>query len=299
MYLGKDYWIDVIDKVYEHGGRDIQLIGGEPLLHPDFNEIIMYAHNKGMERIDVFTNATLIDAEMARMLKDNGASVRVSLYGHCPEIHDKVTNYKGSFIKTERGLKLLKEYDIPTRIAVIIMDINEDYTENIKNYIESIGHKYGGYDTIRQAYGGNQISHCVESLDVLKVKYQTEPRFKTDRDAFEMNHSINTCWDRKLAFAANGDVFPCIFARNCKVGNLCEETFEEILKAAQTPWGMNIDMVEGCKDCEYRYACRDCRPLAESLTGNLYGKYPRCTYSPENGEWYNIGEVTVELRSKE
>ena len=31
------------------------------MAHPDFREILEYAHFKQMNRIDVFTNATLID----------------------------------------------------------------------------------------------------------------------------------------------------------------------------------------------------------------------------------------------
>lgn len=294
--LSKEYWISILDEIYRHGGRDVQLIGGEPLLHADFADILRHAHQIGMQRIDVFTNATLIDEKMARLLKENGASVRVSLYGHCAELHEKVTQRAGSFSKTEHGLKLLKNYEIPTKIAVVVMDVNENHIADIRTYIESLGLEYNGYDTIRQAVGGNQISHCVDRLDVLSVRYQKEPRFKTTEDAFNKNHCINTCWYRKLAFAANGDVYPCIFARDFKIGNIKEDSFDDIFSRAQTPWTYSLDYVDECKECEFRYACRDCRPLAQSLTGNPNGKFPRCTYNPKEGVWEKVEDVTVELK---
>lgn len=53
----------------------------------------------------------------------------------------------------------------------------------------------------------------------------------------------------------------------------------------QNLWKTTKDQIERCQDCEYRYACHDCRPLAEGATGNLYAKNPRCTYDPFKGEW--------------
>lgn len=295
-WMDKENWLQIIDAIYASGGRDIQLIGGEPLLYPDFQDILHYAHTIGMQRIDVFTNATLIDEQVAETLKRNEVSVRVSLYGHCAEVHDKVTQHKGSFRKTSRGLKLLKEYNIPTRIAVVIMDINQDYVEEIKSFIESIGYEFQGYDTIRQAVYGNQLSHCVNRVDVLSEKYQKSPRFVTKESVFEQSHLINSCWNRKLAFAASGDVYPCIFARDFKIGNVFSDSFEAIWENARIPWHYNIDMVEECRGCEFRYACGDCRPLAKSLSGKENGKYPRCTYNPRTGTWDNVAKITNELK---
>jgi hypothetical protein len=39
--------------------------------------------------------------------------------------------------------------------------------------------------------------------------------------------------------------------------------------------------------------------LAKSLTGKPDGKYPRCTYSPAEGIWKSVEEVSVELKKPE
>lgn len=291
----KNFWFRIIDEIYQRGGRDIQFIGGEPLLHPQIVEMIEYAHKTGITTIEVFTNATLITEELVQVFKENSVSVRVSLYGHCAEIHDQVTQRHGSFINTERGLRLLKLADIPTRIAVVIMDINENYIDEIQRYIESIGYVFGGYDTIRQAVNGKQKKHCLHRIDVLEKKYQTQPKFRTDRHSFEKNHYANSCWFHKLAFAANGDVYPCIFARDSLIGNTMIDSFDTIWKRAQLPWTNGIDNIEGCKSCEFRYACRDCRPIAKQLIGSDDSQYPRCTYDPSKGVWRTVQQVTVEL----
>ena len=51
---------------------------------------------------------------------------------------------------------------------------------------------------------------------------------------------------------------------------------------------LSKDKIEICKDCEFRYACKDCRPLGKSLDGNLWGKYAYCTYNPYIGRWQDV-----------
>ena len=50
-----------------------------------------------------------------------------------------------------------------------------------------------------------------------------------------------------------------------------------------------MDNVLICRDCEYRYACFDCRPLAKASAGEtaeyLSAPPARCTYNPYTGQW--------------
>lgn len=87
---------------------------------------------------------------------------------------------------------------------------------------------------------------------------------------------------------------PCIFARAHTVGDV-NRGLEEVInsKGLQSLWKITKDEIETCRNCEYRYACHDCRPLAEDTTGNFYAKNPRCNYNPLRGEW---GENSKEGR---
>lgn len=77
------------------------------------------------------------------------------------------------------------------------------------------------------------------------------------------------------------------------MGNVQRSTLAEILAGEQlyALWGLTKDQVEVCRDCEYRYACGDCRPAAMGRYGNLYAKYPRCSYNPYAGEWKSLDEA--------
>jgi radical SAM protein with 4Fe4S-binding SPASM domain len=108
------------------------------------------------------------------------------------------------------------------------------------------------------------------------------------REQFERNRHWNPCWAGKLTVGSDGTIMPCIMGRAESLGNAREQTLAEVLDspALRRLWGITKDMVAVCRDCEYRYLCGDCRPLAAAAgEGDLYGKSPRCTYDPVQGDW--------------
>lgn len=287
--LTTEEWKEIIKKLAQNDCKGIQLIGGEPTLHKEFYEILKFAYEQGIERIDVFTNATLIDENSITLLKKTNAKIRVSIYGHNAEIHEKITNQKGSFEKTKNALRLLKENNIPTTVAVIIMKENE-------KYIESLGHIYSGYDVIRQSCVNDSREHSITQYETLKSRYSTKPEFYTNKTTFLMNQFYNSCWNGKIAITSTGNILPCIFARNQILGNIKTNALAELKNEIIKSWEITKDDIEICKDCEFRYCCHDCRPLAEAINGNVKSKYPRCCYNPYKGEWEDITIVSKEIK---
>ena len=51
---------------------------------------------------------------------------------------------------------------------------------------------------------------------------------------------------------------------------------EEIMKLGK-------DHIDICCNCEYRYACFDCRP--DAVSSDIYAKPWNCTYNPLSGIW--------------
>jgi len=288
-------WKSVIYNLKLIGCTSIQLIGGEPLCFEGWQEIIVYAKEIGMDDICVFTNGTLVNENFIQLVKKVGADIRISLYGHNADIHDSVTKVAGSFEKTQKALNLLAEHNIPTIVSVIVMKANQAYITEIENYISSLGHKFKGYDTIRKVAECVSGENCVTDVDILKKRYITSPDFSITEQQYIRNLRWNPCWSGKIAITSSGDVFPCIFARNSLIGNIQDENIDAILDAASPFWSMTLDQVDGCKDCEFRYACHDCRPLAQAIAGDFASKQPRCCYDPYEGAWLDISNCTKEL----
>jgi sulfatase maturation enzyme AslB (radical SAM superfamily) len=71
-----------IDWLYDHGCRVLALMGGEPLLRPQFaHKVVYYAAKKGFW-IYIGTNARLLRPDVADRLGDAGAAVINSLLTH-------------------------------------------------------------------------------------------------------------------------------------------------------------------------------------------------------------------------
>jgi radical SAM protein with 4Fe4S-binding SPASM domain len=103
------------------------------------------------------------------------------------------------------------------------------------------------------------------------------------------NIEYHPCLGHTLAICHNGNVTPCPLMRRHKFGNVRNSeiytVFEKEWRSIYEFWGLNLDKIDRCTGCEFRYACTDCRALEENLTGKLDGKR-LCSYNPKEGEWY-------------
>ena len=293
--LSFDDWRRVLDMIVKNGGTSIQFIGGEPLLFPHFIELLKYAKHVGIKRIDVFTNATLLNSEIADALSEACASVRISLYGGSPSEHDAVTKHKGSFLLLDHGIDLLQEKGIPVSIAVVLMRENQDHLESIKEYINGKGLKFNGFDIVRPVTYCEQESHAVTDIGIASQRIMHKPSFRTSAYTFSRNRKWNSCWFGKFAVTSNGDIIPCIFARDQICGNVKNDRESKLRDNLLKLWGITKDDIDTCKDCEFRYACDDCRPLSSNGDCGVYSKYPRCTYDPYSCEWKNgiLTDITL------
>ena len=67
-----------------------------------------------------------------------------------------------------------------------------------------------------------------------------------------------------------------------------------LLEAIQSPgfkekWGISKDHISVCRDCEFRYACSDCRAYLENPE-DAFSKPLKCGYDPYSGKWNEWSE---------
>lgn len=278
-------WLLLISEARKEGATAIQLIGGEPLLYPRWRELVIKAHEEGYKFIEVFTNATLIDDACIDFFKQYKVNIATTIYAGSAEIHDKVTRNPGSFEKTLAAIKKLKSVNIPLRVASIIMKANELEPDNIMTLCTKLGVEARVPDVVRPTGRGDDE----ELLPTAYRKPPIKPPFYTNQYAFSSAQRCHNCLAGKIAVTSNGDVIPCIFARNQICGNILNQPLTEVLKAQplQACWQTTKDHVDKCKDCEYRYACYDCRPLAQGSdpAKRWLACSVGCLYNPYTGKW--------------
>ena len=269
-------------------------------------DLAEFARHNGADFIEIFTNGTLISQETVKRIKNLGVQVALSIYSSEAAIHDTITQTPGSFKKTLAAIHMLREVNVPVRAALIIMRQNEETIEQTLEMIKNLGLNIRAPDVVRPTGRAQETDIMPNIRTLLNFGFLTKPNFSTDPVSFQRNHLYNSCLAGKIAVTTDGRVIPCIFSRNETLGSVRNQELEEILQSqtVKETWELTKDRVLVCRDCEYRYACFDCRPLAaDSSCGKNYSSAPapRCTYNPYSGEWgsgiwrmNNHGEIIYE-----
>ena len=98
-----------IDAALAAGAEEIVLTGGEPTLRRDLPALVEHARDRGAKTVVLETNATSIDAALARALGEAGLSIaRVNLSGPDARL-DAVTRDPGGFERACAGIARLRE----------------------------------------------------------------------------------------------------------------------------------------------------------------------------------------------
>lgn len=110
-----------IDKIPLSECNHIVLSGGEPMLHPDFFEILDYLSKKEFF-ITILSNASMCkDKDFAQRLGEyNRLDIVTAIHSSSPRIHDEMTGVPGSLLDTLEGLDYLVEMGVPITIKHII-----------------------------------------------------------------------------------------------------------------------------------------------------------------------------------
>ncbi len=129
---------DLIDDLAEFGAPVILFSGGEPTMRKDMPELARYAKSKGMRAV-ISTNGTLIDEEMAKVLKDIELSyVGISLDG-MRETNDRFRGMKGAFDKALEGMRNCKREGIKVGLRFTINKQNAKDIPAIFDLLEEEG----------------------------------------------------------------------------------------------------------------------------------------------------------------
>ena len=117
----------------------VNIGGGEPMLRPDFFEIVDHAvaHHVGVK---FSTNGTFIDAEAARRLAGTDyLDVQISIDGATPDVNDAVRG-DGSFDAARRAMDHLADAGFgPFKISLVVTRENVDQLDSFKALADGYG----------------------------------------------------------------------------------------------------------------------------------------------------------------
>ena len=134
--------LDVMESLAALGVFTVDIGGGEPLLLPALPGIINAANRMGM-RCNLATNLAL-DGQTVSDFVDavdswDDNSIQVSLDGPSSDLHDRIRQAPGAFVKTCENLRLLSARGIPFSFNCTVMPLNVDEVELIAATAADLG----------------------------------------------------------------------------------------------------------------------------------------------------------------
>jgi MoaA/NifB/PqqE/SkfB family radical SAM enzyme len=125
-HMGMDVFKKVIEKSLQIGVKQVTLSGGEPLLHPQFLEMIELIPDL---ELHLATNGNALDAGIINHLKQKIRQIQVNFQGS--RLHDKVHGKKGAYETMVRNLNEFKGANIETVANITLSDMNYSYLKEI------------------------------------------------------------------------------------------------------------------------------------------------------------------------
>lgn len=267
-----DCFTFIVDELIKHGVGGIQLVGGEPLVHSQISEMIDYVAGK-FSYIEIYTNGTLLTDTLLDKISSYRMTLALSYYSEDPKHHDSVTCTKGSFNLTHSNIQKALDKGISVRLAAVEM-------KDIPKF------QLSSFDVpfrtdLPRLTGRADLS--LYNRDMLRRKLITKETFARpiDAETFYKNKVLHNCFGERLYVDCNLNLYPCAMERRITYGNLSGQTLDMLLHDSIAT--LTKDKIQGCKDCEYRYACYDCRCDAKGAPVDAKPWY--CTYNQDAGAW--------------
>lgn len=243
-YLNFEDICCVLEQVKEMGTTNIILTGGEPLLHPDFKNIVHIIKNMNFI-LTLFTNATLINPQNISCIEKCDL-VEITRYGCSEETYETTTNTQGSYAKYLSALKLLKEHKVRFVERAMLLKTNEI---DIEEFRDICGNRIGTY-----IFSENNDDYAAKARasDKVLVEYYKKTCSLSEYNS-KPNAAVCNFAETNLSIKCNGNIVPCINWPT-PLGNIQKHSIKDIWQGSQINKLREKNQFQTFKKC---FECED------------------------------------------
>ncbi len=130
-----------IEAAKRDGYARIDFFGGEPTTYSFLADAVRFAEDAGLETMLATNALRFASAAYAKAFfrRARPLAVRVSLYSHAADFHDRVTKLPGSFEKTLAGIRNIRAHHERIGVSVLIMSENANRLAEITELVHGLG----------------------------------------------------------------------------------------------------------------------------------------------------------------
>lgn len=294
-------WLRVLREGRALGATQLGFSGGEPLMRDDLEVLIQEARKLGYYTNLITSGVGLTEKRIQAFAEAGLDHIQLSFQDSTRELNDFISSTKTFDLKM-RVAELIRKYDYPTVLNVVLHRINIDHIQQILDMAESLGVEYLELANT-QYYGWAMLNRdqLMPTREQLLRAEEITNRFREkigDRmriyfvisDYFEERPKacMNGWGSVFITVTPDGAVLPCHAARilpGIQFPNVRDAHLEEIWYGSQAfnQYRGDAWMKEPCRSCaEKDKDFGGCRCQAYMLTGDAANADPVCSKSPHH-----------------
>lgn len=299
--LSTEEWLRVLREARSLGAAQLGFSGGEPLMREDLEIMVAEAHGLGYYTNLITSGVGLTEVRIAAFKRAGLDHIQLSFQDSTREVNDFLSHTRTFDLKSKVA-KLIKQYEYPMVLNVVLHRLNIDHIQQILEMAEAMGVEY--LELANTQYYGwallnrdqllpnrEQLRRAEDITNAFRARiggkmkiYFVVPDYYENRPKACMNG-----WGSVfITVTADGLVLPCHEARM-----LPGLTFPSVREGSmEWIWydspGFNAFrgdawMKEPCRSCpEKSKDFGGCRCQAYLLTGNAANADPVCDLSPHH-----------------
>jgi len=251
LFMKKEQFFNVIKEIRNYTNLIALHVKGEPLLHPELEEILEICEKNSI-LVNITTNGTLLK-EKIEILKKSKALRQLNISLHSIEKNSRYKKSTAEYLKEIfESVKILENKPFISYRLWNLKDISDNIAN--KEILTLLEKEYGIENLVEKA----KINQFIELDEKIFVNQDIEFTWP-DLELEEINKE-GTCMGlrNQVAILSNGDVVPCCLDQNgdIKLGNIYEEKFEKIIFSEKS-----LEIIKGfesnklihklCKTCGF------------------------------------------------
>lgn len=265
--LPKSEWLRILSEFKENGGQSVTFSGGEPLMNPDFDEILIHASTIGLETT-VLSNGILWTKERIEQLSPYINQIQISIDGFDETSNAKVRG-KGHFDRVVHNVILFANTGVRTSVATTFtfQNLQQDAAERYQQMVSHIKSEcqYPVFFKLSKKVLQGRNTHYTEAQNkeffqrILEIERTIDPdaQYNNFMEGHTPNLIERNCGFGGISIGADGEVYYCNRISEVEsYGNIKGQPLKPFMEQGhQIHLQTSVDHLSPCNTCHLRYIC--------------------------------------------